>query len=134
VTSGREVQPALGLAWANCINHRVFLSRAAHPFVLADAFTPSQLHTQAWDRNPVWSRPPLCSAAHHDTNVVVLLQVLRTMQVVYSCSMPQSTCCFVVEGRGLRSLTADEVEHGIALATERAIADHAEADGSQHLN
>ena len=52
VTSGREVQPALGLAWANCVNHRVFLSRAAHPFVVADASAPSQLQKQAWDRNP----------------------------------------------------------------------------------
>ncbi len=72
--------------------------------------------------------------AIHDTDVVVLLQVLRTMQVVYSCSMAQNTCCYVVEGRGLRSLTADQVEHGIALATERAIADHAEAGGYQQLN
>ena len=69
-----------------------------------------------------------------ETNVLLRLQVLRTMQVVYSCSMPQSACCFVVEGRGLRSLTADEVDHGIALATERAIADYAEAGGIQQLN
>jgi hypothetical protein len=46
VTSGREVQPALGLAWANCINHRVFLSRAAHPFLMADHPGSSQLQTQ----------------------------------------------------------------------------------------
>ena len=65
---------------------------------------------------------------------MLLLQVLRTMQVVCSCSMPQGTCCFVVEGRGLRSLTADEVEHGIALATERATADDAEAGLNQGLD
>ena len=46
VTSGREVQPALGLAWANCVNHRVFLSREAQPFVVADPAEPSQLQTQ----------------------------------------------------------------------------------------
>jgi len=27
VTSGRRVNPALGLAWASCVNHRVFVSR-----------------------------------------------------------------------------------------------------------
>ena len=27
MTSGREVLPALGLAWANCINQRLFVSR-----------------------------------------------------------------------------------------------------------
>ena len=27
MTSGREVLPALGLAWANCVNTRLFLSR-----------------------------------------------------------------------------------------------------------
>ena len=31
MTSGREVLPALGLAWANCINTRIFLSRHAAP-------------------------------------------------------------------------------------------------------
>ena len=27
ISSGREVLPALGLAWANCVNMRLFLSR-----------------------------------------------------------------------------------------------------------
>ena len=31
ITSGREVLPALGLAWANCINQRLFLARTLHP-------------------------------------------------------------------------------------------------------
>ena len=53
VTSGREVQPALGLAWANCVNHRVFLSREAHPFVLADPPESSQLQTQVTECVPV---------------------------------------------------------------------------------
>ena len=120
MTSGREVQPALGLAWANCVNHRVFLSRAAQPFVVADASAPSQLQTQATIRSSVSTRGAAVHICPSRNACVLILQVLRTMHVVFSCSMPQSTCCFLVEGGGLRSLTADEVEHGIALATEQA--------------
>ena len=46
MTSGREVQPALGLAWAHCVNHRVFLSREAHPFLAADPAESSHLQSQ----------------------------------------------------------------------------------------
>ena len=35
LSKGREVQPAVGLAWATCVNHRLFLSRDPQPFAVA---------------------------------------------------------------------------------------------------
>ena len=55
-------------------------------------------------------------------------QVLRSMQVVFSCSVPQSSCYYVVEGSGLRSLSPEEVQQGTALAAERAAAEQTVAD------
>ena len=54
------------------------------------------------------------------------LQVLRSMQVVFSCSLPQSSCYYVVESGGLRSLSPEEVQQGIAVAKERAAAEQAD--------
>lgn len=50
LSSGREVQPALGLAWAACVNHRLFLSRDPQPFLVAHA---DGVHTTKQAR-PTW--------------------------------------------------------------------------------
>ena len=55
-------------------------------------------------------------------------QVLRSMQVVFSSYMPQSSCYYVVEGGGLRSISQDDVQQGVALAAERAAAEQTMAD------
>lgn len=72
-TSGRAVVPALGLAWANCVNTRLFLSRQGD-------------HSQGRQT------------------------ILRSMQVVFSPSLPQSYCYFRTTARGVFGISADEME------------------------
>jgi hypothetical protein len=50
------------------------------------------------------------------------------MQVVFSSHIPQSSCHYVVEGAGLRSISPEDVQQGIASATERAAAEQVAAD------
>ena len=45
ISSGREVLPALGLAWANCVTMRIFLSRHA----VHAAPQPGPGGDQQWD-------------------------------------------------------------------------------------
>ena len=73
-------------------------------------------------------------AAALQRHAVVPSQVLRTMQVVFSSSMPQGSCCYVVGNGGLRSLSPEEVERGIALGAERAGAEQAGTGQEQRID
>ena len=94
---GREVVPALGLAWANCVNTRIFLSKCT----LMDGATPAAYHG-----------PPgrALAAAEAEGAVltgragVVAAPALRRMQVVFSPHLPQSEVFYVVEATGVRGL------------------------------
>ena len=86
-TSDREVIPALGLAWANCINTRIFLSRLGHvPW-------PSFLHA---------ARPnPAPEAAAADPDAAQNGLLLRSLQVVFSPHLPQAGAFYVVLQSGV---------------------------------
>ena len=47
ISSGREVLPALGLAWANCVNTRIFLSRHA----VHSALLPADGYNHQWGQD-----------------------------------------------------------------------------------
>lgn len=82
LSSGRELVPALGLAWANCVNTRLFLSRTQV------SISSSQVHlSQDGD-----SGHAPCSLP------------LRYMQVVFSPCLPQDTCLYVVTQNGLQGI------------------------------
>lgn len=93
ISNGREVIPALGIAWANCINARIFLSKAATP---------------GGERNLVYSGPP--SAATQAAVAGGMAQLprfalqLRHMQFVFSPMLPQRRCAYLVEVTGIRGL------------------------------
>ncbi|KAK9841637.1 hypothetical protein WJX74_009147 [Apatococcus lobatus] len=85
-TSGREVIPALGLAWANCVNTRLFLSRLGHvpwPMFLSHA------------------RPQAASALQHAAEAEHQGLVLRSLQVVFSPHLPQAGALYVVLQSGV---------------------------------
>ena len=85
-TSGREVIPALGLAWANCINTRLFLSRLGHV---------------PWPAFLGHARPqtvPVCSYAAEPEQQGLLL---RSLQIVFSPHLPQAGAFYVVLQSGV---------------------------------
>ena len=82
LSSGRELVPALGLAWAHCVNTRLFLSRTE----VAICSSQGQ---------------PLHAVVHRDTPGSL---PLRYMQVVFSPCMPQDTCLYLVTQCGLQGI------------------------------
>ncbi len=83
LSSGRELVPALGLAWANCVNARLFLSR-----------------TEVTIANSYWQNS--CDLMRSGSVPPSL--PLRYMQVVFSPYLPQDTCLYVVTQTGLKGV------------------------------
>ncbi|KAJ7955777.1 DNA repair Rad51-like protein [Quillaja saponaria] len=76
-TSGRRVCPALGLAWANCVNSRLFLS------IKEEAV--GQENGLVDDGGGVYQ----CRRTR------------RTLHVVFAPHLPESSCEFVIKGEGV---------------------------------
>lgn len=89
LSSGHELVPALGLAWANCINTRIFLSKTEYA-----VSTSCLKHTQ-YSRLPQPATLPL-----------------RCMQVVFSPCLPQDSCFYVVNHHGLEGIDPSQLESG----------------------
>lgn len=92
LSSGRELVPALGLAWANCVNTRLFLSRT-------EVAIPG----------------PQCQANSSAVSVpehIPYSVPLRYMQVVFSPCLPPETCLFVVTQHGLQGVSNSKVTQG----------------------
>ena len=85
-TSGREVIPALGLAWANCINTRLFLSRLGHV---------------PWPKFFRHARPQAAPASSYSAEDEQHGLLLRSLQVVFSPHLPQAGAFYVVLQSGV---------------------------------
>ena len=105
LSSGRELVPALGLAWANCINTRLFLSRTEVTIASSSCQT---------------------DGPQSATTSTVSLP-LRYMQVVFSPCLPQETCLYLVTQSGLQGI--DKASAGFA---QRQGLDSRQADTKQH--
>ena len=92
LSSGRELVPALGLAWANCVNARLFLSR-----------------TEVTIASP---QCQMSSSAHSIPEKAPYRVPLRYMQVVFSPCLPPDTCLFVVTQNGLQGIDNSEISQG----------------------
>lgn len=99
-SGSREVIPALGLAWANCVNTRVFLSKET---------TGSQGATRILHVGPVGPALQRAIAAGAAPPPSVHSQ-LRHIQIVFSPVLPQSKCAYVVDQTGIRGLHPSEVQ------------------------
>lgn len=88
LSSGRELVPALGLAWANCVNTRLFLSRTE-----AAVTSP-----QCQSNNAAFSAPEQAYS-----------MPIRYMQVVFSPCLPPDTCLFVVTQHGLQGVDNSKI-------------------------
>jgi DNA-repair protein XRCC3 len=82
--SGRHMLPALGLAWSNCVNSRLFLSRCV------DA-CGAMLG---------------CSVPGDDGQA----SLVRCMQVVFSPCIPQARCFYIVALDGVHGICSDRVQ------------------------
>jgi DNA-repair protein XRCC3 len=82
-TSGRRVVPALGLAWANCISTRIFLSRVGQVSTLGTSGEQDEVDM---------------------TDRAAKSAVRRRMQVVFSPCLPPGSCNYVVTNLGLQGL------------------------------
>ena len=94
LSNGQELVPALGLAWANCVNTRIFLSKTDFA-VSTHCLAPVQAHSSI----PQPATLPL-----------------RCMQVVFSPCLPPDSCLYVVSQGGLQGvnpaqLAAGDVQH-----------------------
>jgi hypothetical protein len=99
-SSGREVIPALGLAWANCINTRVFLSKETIGACGA---------TKIVETGPPGAgmqRAIIAGAA----TVPNFAPQLRHMHIVFSPMLPQGKCAYVVEKTGVRGVHPSAVQ------------------------
>ncbi|GLU20908.1 hypothetical protein SLE2022_370840 [Rubroshorea leprosula] len=75
-SSGRRVCPALGLAWANCVNSRLFLSRYEEV-----------VHEE--------------NGKSYEETGGVLKQMRRQLHVVFAPHLPGSSCEFVIKKEGV---------------------------------
>lgn len=79
-TSGRDVCPALGLSWANCVNTRLFLSRS-------DQSPPNALD--------------LGDSTYQGTYE----GRMRRIQVVFAPHLPESSCLYVILRKGILGIS-----------------------------
>lgn len=77
-SSGRRVSPALGLAWANCVNSRLFLSRNEE--VVGGGGN---------------------GLVDEDGGVYQQMKTRRRLSVVFAPHLPQSSCEFVIRREGV---------------------------------
>ena len=101
VSSGREVAPALGLAWASCVGIRLFLSRLAP---VGSSFGGGGGHGGGDDENRF---PPAERAA-----------ATRRLQVVFAPHLPASSCLATVDERGLVGVAAAAARGGGGAGAE----------------
>jgi len=107
ISSGREVIPALGLAWSNCVNSRIFLSKLASPS------SDGRNHTRANFLGPP-SPAMLSAVAAGAVRGPVTPPQLRHMQIVFSPYLPQHRCAYIVESTGVRGLLPQEEQDAVA--------------------
>lgn len=89
MSGGQELVPALGLAWANCINTRIFLSRTEYAVSTC-----------------------CLSRARHNSLPQPATLPLRCMQVVFSPCLPQHSCLYVVSQSGLQGIDPSQLNDG----------------------
>lgn len=111
VSLGREVVPALGLAWANCVNTRLFLARCGSG---PDGAVPAPFHGAP-------SGAAQAAAAQWG-GACAALPALRKLQVLFSPHLPQAECYYIVEATGVRGLQSWELEQHDAAAAAAAAA------------
>jgi len=99
-SSGREVIPALGLAWANCVNTRVFLSKETIGALGATKIVETGPPGAAMQRAITAGVAPVPNFAPQ----------LRHMQIVFSPMLPQGKCAYVVEKTGVRGVHPSAVQ------------------------
>ncbi|PRW56306.1 DNA repair XRCC3-like protein [Chlorella sorokiniana] len=109
VSLGREVVPALGLAWANCVNTRLFLSRCA----TFGGSEPARYYGAP-------SAAAQAAAAAGDGAAGGSAPALRKLQIVFSPHLPQRECYYVVEATGVRGLADEELQQHEAAAAQAA--------------
>eukprot|EP00026_Physarum_polycephalum_P007512 Phypoly_transcript_07574.p1 GENE.Phypoly_transcript_07574~~Phypoly_transcript_07574.p1 ORF type:complete len:523 (+),score=112.08 Phypoly_transcript_07574:110-1570(+) len=83
--TGGKFIPSLGLAWSNCVNTRIIVSRTQR------AFRPKK---RKLDENEV-------TQESSDRNV------LRKMRVAMSPNLPELTCMFIVDSHGVKGVEVD---------------------------
>ncbi|PSC72908.1 DNA repair XRCC3-like protein [Micractinium conductrix] len=108
VSLGREVVPALGLAWANCVNTRLFLARCGAAGL------------QAVFHGAPSAAAAAAAAAAAGGSGGASAPALRKLQVLFSPHLPQTECHYVVEATGVRGLHPAEVDQHDAAAAAAA--------------
>lgn len=78
-SSGRQVSPALGLSWANCVNSRIFLSR--EEVVVREEGSLGKVDMGG--------------------DEVVKTRMKRQLHVVFSPYLPESSCEYVILREGV---------------------------------
>lgn len=105
-TSGRPVAPALGLAWAHCVDTRLFLAR----LVAGGA--------GGWGEGCGGTADPAAPPAPH---------LLRCLQVVFAPHLPPSYAYAVVTGAGLVGVKQDALATAVAARAPLSAANAAGA-------
>ena len=110
-TSGRAVAPALGLAWAHCVDTRLFLSR----MVAGGA--------GGWGEGGCGGGGSAAAA-----NQAPAPHTLRCLQVVFAPHLPPSFAYAVVTGAGLVGVRQDAVASAVAVAARAPLGEAWGAD------
>lgn len=119
VSSGREVAPALGLAWASCVGIRLFLSRAAP---VGSSFGGGGGGGNGDGENLV---PTPAKATAEATAAT------RHLQVVFAPHLPPSSCPATVDERGLVGVVVERTRGGGERQQKRPAAPAAAAPPQQ---
>ncbi|KAI5316713.1 hypothetical protein L3X38_036420 [Prunus dulcis] len=87
-TSGRRVSPALGLAWAHCINSKVFLARHEESVGVNSCNTPS---------------------------ATISSQTHKTFHLVFATHLPHASAEFVIRKEGVVGVSRDPTSIFVSL-------------------
>ena len=93
VSGGREVVPSLGLAWSQCVNTRVLLSKAMT--------SDGSLRVLFIGSIAKWIEDALTKRL---VKRPTFYPQLRHIQIVFSPYLPQRICSYIVDVGGLRGL------------------------------
>lgn len=103
ISSCKQMYPALGLSWTNCINARFFLSKE------------SIVDEQTRQSSPVLYRGPMASKGGAGLYFKRVLPQLRGIQVVFSSDLPQSKGHFIIRWDGCFGISKDHLKSTLQI-------------------
>ncbi len=98
-SSGRSVIPALGLAWSNCVETRIFLTRTRNQSQQQSTIKPANEESE--EESATASAPSRPTGA----------EIGRQLFIMFSPALPRSKTRFVLDTDGIHGVSSTQIDH-----------------------